>query len=188
MSVLSSLIVRTWPAMPVHVSGSERGTSGKTSKKLLCLVMGITLVAFCPSLHAQRGPFPQTSSPKGIGFAYDRAREVTIEGTVKKVIWQSDYGLCGAYLVVQSAGKTVSAHLGPWISQEQRRKLVSGQFVEMVGVYERGRTGNVLLARKLVINGEVVTVRNERGFLVRSYRPSSRPTPSPISIVRGGVR
>ena len=57
--------------------------------------------------------------------------------------------------------------------------------MQVVGVRENVHGKNVLLARQLIYGGRQVTVRNERGFLVR---PASHPEVHYGKAANGGVR
>jgi hypothetical protein len=138
----------------------------KSARTLAC-VAALLLAAVAA---AQATTVKQPSSlGKGLGFAYDLTHEITFVGTVQSVVSRPAHGSpFGFHLLVSTSGKVVDAHLGPYISKENQEALHIGELVQIIGVNERVHGRNVLLARQLVFAGRQVTVRNERGFLVRA--------------------
>ena len=138
----------------------------RTAHIVICLA-ALLLVA------AQAAP---SEPARGFGFAYDPAQEITITGTVTQLVSHPAPGMpMGTHLLISSSGKTVDAHVGPYLSKDTKDALKVGQLIQITGVNERVHGQNVLLARQLILAGRQVTVRNERGFLVRfSPRGNSR--------------
>jgi hypothetical protein len=128
----------------------------------MVLVLGIVLAA-------QATTSSQSAAARGVGFTYDPAQEITIVGAISAFVSQPAPGSpVGLHLLISSGGKVVDAHLGPFVSEENQQALHTGQLVQIVGVNENVHGKNVLLARQLIFDGRLVTVRNERGFLVRN--------------------
>jgi hypothetical protein len=118
---------------------------------------------------AQAVTSSQSSVTRGFGFAYDPAQEITLVGTVKASVSQPAPGSpAGSHLLISSGGRVVDAHLGPFLSKENREDLKPGQLVQITGVNEKAHGKTILLVRQLIFSGRQVTVRNERGFLVRN--------------------
>jgi hypothetical protein len=128
------------------------------------------------------------SSDVGKGFGtYDSAQEITVVGTVQEVVDHPAPGSAvGLHLLISTEGKTVDAHLGPFVSRENREALALGQSVEIVGANVNVHGQNVLLARQLVIAGHSVTIRNERGFLVREVHRRATQISKPAA--NGGAQ
>jgi hypothetical protein len=128
-----------------------------------------------------------SNSGKGFGLAYDSAKEITVEGSIQEVVTHPAPGSAvGIHLLVLSEGKTVDAHLGPFLSAENREGLVLGQPVRIIGVSENAGGQNLFLARLLIIGERQVTIRNERGFLVRPV--TRRSTQINKSAANGGAQ
>jgi hypothetical protein len=126
------------------------------------------------------------SAARGFGFVYDPAREVTLVGTVQEFVTQHIAGSpMGLHVLISTSGKTVDAHIGPVLSKQLQETLHVGELVQVVGVRENVHGKNVLLARQLIYGGRQVTIRNERGFLVR---PASHPEVHHGTAGNGGVR
>jgi hypothetical protein len=117
-----------------------------------------------------------TSIGRGLGFVYDPAQEVTVVGTVRGFAPSTSAARpAGVHLLISASGKVVDAHLGPYLSKETQQALHSGQLVRIIGVNEKVGGKSILLARRIVFSGRQVTIRTERGFLVRSDFPHRKP-------------
>jgi hypothetical protein len=142
------------------MTGMWNSKTGRAS-----LIVAITLLL---AIASQASDTQSSDSGKGFGVAYDSTKEVTIEGTIQEIVTHPAPGsAAGIHLLVLSEGKIVDAHLGPFLSAENREALDSGLPVRIIGVTENVRGQNLLLARQLIIGERRVTIRNERGFLVR---------------------
>ncbi|HUB01275.1 MAG TPA: hypothetical protein VL983_01270 [Terriglobales bacterium] len=130
----------------------------------------VSLGSFCIAATA-----PAPEAGRGFGFAYDSAKEITVIGTVNRQVARSaGGGPVGTHLLISAGGSLIDAHIGPYISNDNRQALKPGQLVQVVGVNESVHGKDLLLARQIIFNGRLVTVRNERGFLVRSSEPSRK--------------
>jgi hypothetical protein len=144
------------------------GNYARCARVLACLAACLAL-----ALAAQASP---AATGRGLGFAYDRTHEITIVGTVQQLATASGRGEpAGLHLLVSSSGKVVDAHVGPYLSRENQRALGSGQLVQITGVREAVQGKSILVARQIIFNGRVVTIRNERGFLVRNLTSRRKP-------------
>jgi len=149
----------------------------------------ILLMAAIP-VNAQAA---EESAPRRAGMlAYDRAHEITVDGTIEKVLAKAVPGTPGGmHIVVTGPKGTLDAHLGPYLNKETKKALEAGTPVQMVGAMERLKNGNILLVRQLIFSGRQVTVRSANGFLIHPRTPgASRPTAVKISQaeVSGGAR
>jgi hypothetical protein len=103
---------------------------------------------------------------------YDRANEVTVQGTVVEV---RDLGRAvaprGTYLMLRTQVGILRVHLGPRASLGKARPtLVAGEAVEVVGSLAPTNQQQILLARQVRKGDTVLTFRNERGFPVMGRR------------------
>jgi len=138
---------------------------------LTCLAATLFFIGF----PAQGTASSESAVGRGLGFAYEPAKEITVVGTIQGFV--SPPALVsplGLHLLISTGGKVVDAHLGPYLSSEDREALPAGQLVQIIGVNETVHGKKVLLARELIFNGRLVTIRNERGFLVRNSGPSHK--------------
>jgi len=138
-------------------------------------------------LSAQPSTSEETSTVgRGLGFFYDPAKEVTLVGTVQQIVPRSAVGPMGLHVLVSVQSRTVDAHIGPYLSKQILETLHAGELIQVVGVREYVRGRNLLLARQLVYGGRQVTVRSERGFLVRAA--SHREVSDSRRSANGGAR
>jgi len=126
------------------------------------------VAALLLAVGTQAAPSQSSSANQGLGFTYDRANEITRVGTVEELVAHSAPGSPpGLHLLISASGKTIDAHVGPFFSKQNREALIAGQPVQVIGVNENVHGKDVLFVRQLTFAGQTVTVRNERGFLVR---------------------
>jgi hypothetical protein len=112
-------------------------------------------------------------------FAYDKAHEITFNGTISQVVSHPAKGsLLGTHMMVASGGTTRDVHLGSYLSKEVTKGVLRpGQPVQIVGMNMTLHGKTVVLARQVITGGRVITVRNENGFLVMgSKNPNLRMT------------
>ena len=147
----------------------------------------ILAIAFSLPIIAQASETQTSSAGKGFGFAYDRAQEITLVGAVEQIVTHPAPGSAvGLHLLVSSEGKTMDVHLGPYLSPENREALFAGESVQVVGVIENAHGQDLFLARELIIGERKITIRNERGFLVRP--PTRRANETSKQAANGGVQ
>jgi hypothetical protein len=102
-------------------------------------------------------------------FAYDKAHEITFNGTISQVVSHPAKGTLplGTHMMVSSGGTMRDVHLGSFLSREVTKGVLRpDQPVQIVGMNMNLRGKNVVLARQVITGGRVITVRNENGFLV----------------------
>jgi hypothetical protein len=121
---------------------------------------------------------------------YDRAHEITVEGTIETVVKQPEPGSpAGLHVVLESSRGTYDAHLGPYLSKDMQEALHTGTPVQIVGAIETGHGHSYLLARQLTVGGSTVTIRSRNGQLVRAIAPrSARAARETKSQVAGGAQ
>lgn len=133
----------------------------------------------------------QTTSRHTLHGGYDRAHEVTLNGTLQAAISQRSSGRpVGLHLLVASPQGVVDTHVGPYLTKTTRAVLHFGQPVQIVGAMEKIHGRNYLLARQLIFAGRMVTVRSERGFLLRAQplaRPITAKTTAQVELTGGAL-
>ena len=159
----------------------------RTTQRTARVLAYVAACMFLAVLSAQAAASEETSTVgRGLGFFYDPAKEVTLVGTVQQIVPRSAVGPMGLHVFVSVQGKTVDAHIGPYLSKQIQETLHAGELIQVVGVHEYVRGGNFLLARQLVYGGRQVTVRSERGFLLRTA--SHREVSDSRRNANGGAR
>jgi hypothetical protein len=111
---------------------------------------------------------PTETNPQHPVLGYDRAHEITLTGTIEQALTTAPKGSpAGLHLMVTGSEGTVDTHLGPYMSKETLEALHTGTPVQIIGAMERAHGKNYLLAREVMVGGRTITVRNDRGLLVR---------------------
>jgi hypothetical protein len=144
-----------------------------------------TIVPFQPTAHAADSRAQHPSS-----IAYDKAHEITVNGTVQEVVTKRTAGSpVGMHLMVAGSDGMVDAHVGPYLSKDVQEALHMGLPVQIVGAMEQAHGKQYLLAREVIFGGRTVTVRNENGALVRTRGPRnarSKPVDSNAKTTQKG--
>jgi hypothetical protein len=109
-------------------------------------------------------------------FAYDKAHEITFNGTISQVVSHPAKGSLplGMHMMVASDGTMRDVHLGRFLSKEVKTVLRLDQPVQIVGMNMNLHGKSVVLARQVITGGRVITVRNENGFLVMGSKNPGR--------------
>jgi hypothetical protein len=119
------------------------------------------------ALPAVAAPGSKGSHPPS-QFAYDKADEITFNGTISQVVSHPTKGsLLGTHMMVASGGNMRDVHLGPFLSKEVTNNVLRpDQAVQIVGMNMTLHGKSVVMARQVITGGRVITVRNEHGMLV----------------------
>jgi hypothetical protein len=127
---------------------------------LLALLFAVALPAAAASNNGKHPPSM---------FAYDKAHEITFNGTISQVVSHPAKGSVplGMHMMVVSDGITRDVHLGSYLPKEVTQNVLRpNQPVQIVGVNMTLNGKPVVLARQVITGGRQITVRNENGFLV----------------------
>jgi hypothetical protein len=160
----------------------------KLSLAFTGLLPGVLLACLAVPVSAQAGTESQPA--RGVVAQYDAAHEVTISGTVQKVVTKRTVGSpTGMHLLVSGAHGVVDAHVGPYLNKSMQQALHMGLPVQIVGSMVTIRGKELLLARQVIYGGQTVTVRNNKGFLYHPAQSSLSPTnrKNPWMAVNGGA-
>lgn len=125
------------------------------------------IIPFQPIAHAADSRAQRPSR-----FSYDKAHEITMNGTVQEVVTKRTAGSpVGMHLLVTGPEGLVDAHVGPYLTKEVQEALHMGLPLQIVGAKVEVHGKQYLLARQLIFGGRTVAVRNENGFLVHVRGP-----------------
>jgi hypothetical protein len=162
-----------------------------TNTRLIAgLLFSLLFATMAVSLDAHAASVSRT----GQGFRpfYDAAHETTFEGTIQEVVVKHTAGSPGGmHLMVAGPKGLMDTHVGPFMSKETKEALKPGVPVRIVGASIEMHGKTYILARQLTVDGNTITVRGPRGFLVqtrspRSERATARKTSQPEQ--NGGAR
>jgi hypothetical protein len=125
---------------------------------------------------------PRLAAASGQGSvrpAYDAALEITVKGTVAKIVTGLTPGnLLGTHLLLNTASGQLDVHLGPSVPKDTASLgLAPGETVEIIGAPASSGSGSVLLARVLITSSRVMVLRNEHGIPVPSAGARGGATP-----------
>lgn len=121
---------------------------------LLCAILTLPLIA---------QPAANETAPRI--FGYDKAHEITLNGTVQGIVTKHEAGSpAGLHVLVNGPQGLVDAHLGPYMTKETQEAMKSGTPVQIVGATATIHGKEYLLARQVTFGGRQITVRNEAGF------------------------
>jgi hypothetical protein len=131
------------------------------------LLVGLLFAISAIPLRAQ--PAPQTRG-RGFGPVYDKAHEITVNGSIQMVVTKHVPGSpAGMHLLVDGPEGVVDTHVGSFLSKATKEDLQAGMPVRIVGAMTTERGKRYLLARELTVGNRVVRVRSDRGFLVHDH-------------------
>jgi hypothetical protein len=155
-------------------------------RKFSLALTGLLSGALCLLFALPSGAQTDESQPAHNGLrVYDTAHEVTISGTVEKVLASRAGGPAGMHLLVSGAHGTVYAHVGPYLLKSTKAALHAGLPVQLVGSMATARSGQVLLVRQLIYGGQTVSIRNSGGFLLRQQSSAKK---DPFTASNGGAQ
>jgi hypothetical protein len=120
---------------------------------------------------------------------YDRAHEITVDGTIESVVAQRVPGSpVGLHVILASSQGTFDTHLGPYLSKETQEALHTGTPIQIVGAIEKVHERSYLLAREMNLGGTVITIRNQHGLLAQHLGPRPKRSANQAIETRGGAQ
>lgn len=146
-------------------------------KKLLGGLGLLTLMAF--SVFAVPSQADTTAKKTVVPkYQYDASKEVTLKGTISSVVKKPSRGmLIGEHLMLTTSSGSVDAHVGSYVSRDKHLdSLASGQSISARGVKMNVNGKEVFLVRTIEADGQTITVRNQKGFLVGAAPESTNKT------------
>lgn len=126
------------------------------------LAVAVMAALAVPEALAQKQRGPGKGMPK-----YDPASEVTVKGTVEKVVEHtSPMGWKGTHFTLKSEkNETLTVHLGPSaFLEEEGFKLAPGDEVEVTGSKLNYDGEDALVARMVKKGDKTLTLRNAQGI------------------------
>lgn len=138
----------------------------KVALKGICALALLFAIPLLQPIHAQTAA---ASAAKPAGpFTYDNAKEVTVAGTVSKVLAQASPGMVpGAHLLLTTSSGSLDVSLGTVALRGQGALSVeTGQQVQVTGVPKTFRGAQFFLARTVTVGTQVYAIRNGHDILV----------------------
>jgi hypothetical protein len=134
------------------------------------IVMAPTVSLVAPGrMEAQTRGSTAVPATSAVVPVYDVAKEIKVQGTIKKIDGFGTSGPVGTHIFIQTATGTVDAHLGFGAAARPRRLgIAPGQSVTVVGMMQAVGSANVLMARILTTRSHIFVLRNEHGVPIRA--------------------
>jgi len=102
-------------------------------------------------------------------LAYRADQEIRVTASIQQIVTKRiENSPAGLHLMLASPQGAYDASLGPNISSEVKRSLTAGKSIEVTGAIETVRGQSYLLVRELMLDGKLIVVRNEKGFLLNA--------------------
>jgi hypothetical protein len=138
----------------------------KVALRGICALALLCVIQPQQSANAQRAA-ATAAKPAG-PYTYDSTKEVTLAGTVSKVITQASPGMVpGAHLLLTTPSGPLDVSLGTFaLRGDGALSVDQGQQVHVIGVPKTLRGGPFFLARNVTVGTQVYAIRNEHGILV----------------------
>jgi len=148
----------------------KRSLFARFARRIAAPLSGLMLAILPVPIIAQSTEDAHSAATAG----YDRAHEITLNGTIEEVITEPAAGSpVGLHIMVAGPQGTVDAHLGPYLTKETREALLAGTPIQIVGAMETLHGKEYLLARQVIFSGRLVRVRTENGFLLQMPSPGA---------------
>jgi hypothetical protein len=131
----------------------------------LCTLVIFFLISSPSPLQAQT---TAASARSAAPLNYDIAQEVTLTGTVSRVLTEAAPGMIvGSHLLLATSSGPVDACLGRFgLRGYGAVSVAAGQQIEATGVMKTIKYKPVFLVRIVKVGGEVYTIRNQHGVLL----------------------
>jgi hypothetical protein len=142
-------------------------SDGKRNIKVF--IAFVTFALLFTLLSGTAGAQTQSAIAPRPDLAYRSDQEIRISATIQQVVSRRvEYSPAGLHLMLAGPQGAYDASLGPYLSPDVKRSLAAGKSIEVTGAIETVRGQSYLLVRELTVNGKLITVRNERGFLLNA--------------------
>jgi hypothetical protein len=166
-------------------------SSARKRTLLIAGLMACLLVAIV-SVPLVAQPATETRPEHGVGAAYDAAHEITLNGSIEKVVTKREHGSpAGMHLLITGPSGVVDAHVGSFLGKEAKESLHEGMPVRIVGAMSTIHGKSYLLARLVTVGDHTIQVRSKRGILapMPEHNARSRNTDKkPAVAVHGGAQ
>jgi hypothetical protein len=156
-------------------------------------IPAFSLLLFCGnviSTAAAQNANSSQPSPVAAGWnAKSSTNEITVAGIIQQMPSEHIFGSpAGLHLVVSSPLGILDISVGPYLSEDVRRALTTGQQIQVVGVAQAINGRNYFLARQLVLTDRQITIRNENGFFVHTQSRAGSRSSLGQNGLKGGVQ
>jgi hypothetical protein len=141
-------------------------------KKLLGLVIPAILLCgmWAEGAAAQVSDTSQTSATKFVGWDAFKSNtpDVTVTAIIQQAVTDNAGRRTGSQLVLATPQGPLNVSVGPFLPKDIQQALSAGKQVRVTGKVESANGQTNLLAKQLLIDGQQITIRDDRGSLVRT--------------------
>ena len=136
-------------------------------KLFLKLAFLSAAVCLLGSAAFSQQPHSGVSSGKTVPGAYNIVNDVSLQGTVLKYTENSAAPPIGTHVLVQTPSGNVDVHLGDArLLHLAKLTITQGANIRFVGQMSTEGSKQIFLARLVQVGSQVLSVRNEHGFLI----------------------
>jgi hypothetical protein len=135
-----------------------------TRKIFLIAAMGIILAACVMNTFPARGQAPSVALNRS--RLYNPGTEVHVKGKVISVEQATGReGWAGTHFLLDTDKQTLDVHVGPsWFLAGKKVRIAAGDQLEIIDSRVRMNGKDTLLARQIIREGTVVTLRDAEGI------------------------
>jgi hypothetical protein len=149
-------------------------------KKLLSFVIPSILLCgvWAGDATAQVSDTSQPSPTKFVGWDTN-ASDVTVTAIIQQTPANDVAGgPAGSQFVLATPQGPLNVSVGPYLPQNIRQAFPPGKSVRVTGKLQSANGQTYLLAKQLLIDGQQITIRNDRGSLVRTRQHARKSSHS----------
>jgi hypothetical protein len=118
-----------------------------------------------------------------------KSRDVAITSIIQQVIPNHSSGIpAGLHVILSTPQGVLDVSVGPYLTLEIQQALVPGAQVQAFGQLKTIHDQTYLLARQLVLNGRLITIRNDHGSLVHTRTQTHTRSQSSLNGQVGGAQ
>jgi hypothetical protein len=131
------------------------------------------------------------SSTGFIGWDTNQAksRDVSVTSIIQQVIPNHSSSIpAGLHVILLTPQGVLDVSVGPYLTQDIQQTLIPGAQVQAFGQLKTIHDQTYLLARQLVLNGRLITIRNDHGSLVHTRTQTHTRSQSSLNDQVGGAQ
>lgn len=131
------------------------------------------------------------SSTGFVGWDANQAesRDVSVTSIIQQVISNHSSGIpAGLHVILSTPQGVLDVSVGPYLTQDIQLALITGAQIQALGQLKTIHDQTYLLARQFVLNGRLITIRNDHGSLVRMRTQTRAHSQSSLSDQIGGAQ
>jgi hypothetical protein len=118
-----------------------------------------------------------------------KSRDLSVTSIIQQVIPNHSSGIpAGLHLILSTPQGVLDVSVGPYLTQDIQHVLIPSAQVQALGQLKTIHDETYLLARQLVLNGRLITIRNDHGSLVHMRTQARTHSQFSLSDQIGGAQ